>query len=187
MPTFLHVGDNAGQLETEHPCQGSSPCLKLVTQPPTQLPVALASLASFADTDSGAEGACVVCDVRWTTALWVTALCIGRATRLGASIVTLGSEAAEPVAVCDIAVPLRPHINSMVAVLATTRVEEDLMAISSQCGAANSTPRRRVPRSDNWGTVDRAGAPFKSCGAPGVDKQRSREQCPDVDLQARSA
>jgi hypothetical protein len=44
---FLHVGDNAGQPEPEQPCQGASPDLKLVTQPPAQLPVLLASFASF--------------------------------------------------------------------------------------------------------------------------------------------
>ena len=54
MPVFLHVGDSAGQLDAEHPCQGASPDLKLVTQPPTQLPVMLASFASFAVTDIGA-------------------------------------------------------------------------------------------------------------------------------------
>ena len=46
MPTFLHVGEYM-PLDPEHPCQGASPDLKLVTQPPTQLPVALASFASF--------------------------------------------------------------------------------------------------------------------------------------------
>jgi hypothetical protein len=51
---FLHVGDNAGQLDPLHPCQGSLPDLKLDWQPPAQLPVFLSSLASFADTDSSA-------------------------------------------------------------------------------------------------------------------------------------
>jgi hypothetical protein len=49
--TFLQVGDSAGQEDTEQPCQESFPDLKLVTQPPTQLPVMLASFASFSESE----------------------------------------------------------------------------------------------------------------------------------------
>jgi hypothetical protein len=55
---FLHVGDNDGQPDPEHPCQGSLPDLKLDWQPPAQLPVFLSSFASFAVTESdAADGA----------------------------------------------------------------------------------------------------------------------------------
>jgi hypothetical protein len=54
LATFLQVDDKIGQEDPEHPCQGALPDLKLVTQPPTQLPVMLASFASFAVTGIGA-------------------------------------------------------------------------------------------------------------------------------------
>lgn len=114
MATFLHVDDNVPP-ETEHPCQGASPDLKLVTQPPTQLPVALASFASCAVGDIGdADGVGVFGDVRGDTVLRATARCFGFCG-FGASTTTLGSEVVAPpegVAVCDIAVPLRPHSSS---------------------------------------------------------------------------
>jgi hypothetical protein len=52
----------------------------------------------------------------------------------------VGSLAAVPegVAACEIAVPPRPHINSAIDEL-IARVDENLTAMSSQCGAANST------------------------------------------------
>src|ERR1700704_4883134 len=99
-------------LDPEHPCQGASPDLKLVTQPPTQLPVALASFASFTVGDIG-DAACigVVGDVRGDTVLRTTAPRLGfcgLATCLGASTRTRGSEVALPEdgSGCDIAVPL---------------------------------------------------------------------------------
>ena len=125
MPTFLHVDDNV-PLETEHPCQGTSPDLKLVTQPPTQLPVAFASCAAGDIGD--ADGVGVVGDVRGDTVLRATARCFGfcgMATCFGASITTLGSEFVAPpegVAVCDIAVPLRPHRSSAIDKIATARL-----------------------------------------------------------------
>ena len=45
MPTFLHVDENAGQPDPEHPIQGALPDLKLVAQPPTQPPAAFAGAA----------------------------------------------------------------------------------------------------------------------------------------------
>ncbi len=134
MPTFLHVDDSAGQLDPEHPCQGASPDLKLVTQPPTQLPVAFASFASCAAGDIGdADGVGVVDDVRGDRVLRATARCFGASTR------TLGSEVVAPpegVAVCDIAVPLRPHSSSAIDKIATARLatksDENLIAMSSQ-------------------------------------------------------
>jgi hypothetical protein len=77
---FLHVDDNAGQPEDEHPRQGALPVLKLVWQPSTQLPEIRSRLASFAMTDVGAanvvasEGS-LVGDVRRDTALRATPRC----------------------------------------------------------------------------------------------------------------
>lgn len=68
---FLHVGEYPPP-EREHPFHGALPELKLVTQPPTQLPVTLASLASLADIGD-VEGAKAVGDVRGDTVLWAIA------------------------------------------------------------------------------------------------------------------
>ena len=140
MPTFLHV-DEYVPLDKEHPTQGASPDLKLVTQPPTQLPVAFASFASCAAGDI-ADGVGVVDDVRGDTVLRATARCFGFcgvATCFGASTRTLGSEVVAPpegVAVCDIAVPLRPHSSSAIDKIATARLatksNEAFIAMSSQ-------------------------------------------------------
>jgi hypothetical protein len=45
LPPFLHVDDNAGQPDPEHPIQGALPDLKLDGQPPTQPPAAFAGAA----------------------------------------------------------------------------------------------------------------------------------------------
>jgi hypothetical protein len=140
LPTFLQNCSHE-PLESEHPCQGSFADLKLDWQPPAQLPVALASLASFADTESGAaDGVRAATDARRDTVLRATAWCAGLgglATRFGASTTISGSELAalpEGVAVCDIAVPLRPHRSNAVDKMATarpaTKSNEALMAIS---------------------------------------------------------
>jgi len=78
--------------------------------------VVLASFASYAAGDIGdADGVGVVGDVRGDTVLRATARCFGfcgMATCFDASTTTLGSEVVAPpegVAVCDIAVPLRPQ------------------------------------------------------------------------------
>ena len=106
----------------EHPFQGWLPYLKLVWQPSVQLLEVLSSSASLAMTDPGADGVGAVGDIRPAPArrVWrtvdrpapCTVLC-GLATCFGASTVMLGSEVAEPVAVCDIAMPLGPHDNAM--------------------------------------------------------------------------
>jgi hypothetical protein len=56
----------------------------------------------------------------------------------------LGS-AAEPVAVCDIAVPLGPHRSSAIDVLATAGLnsDENLIAKLPHAGTADSTPERQ--------------------------------------------
>jgi hypothetical protein len=78
--------------------------------------------------------------VRWDTVLRAAALRFGVTTRFGASTMTPGSEVAERVAVCEIAVPPGPHINSAIDALATARLEENLMAISSRCAGSKFHP-----------------------------------------------
>ena len=132
LPAFLHVGEYV-PADTEHPCQGASPDLKLVWQPSTQLPVVFASFASCAATDIGdVDGVGVLGDVRGDTVLRATARC------LGASTTMFGSEVVAPegIAVCDIAVSLRPHSSSAIDKIATaelaTKSDENLTAVFSQ-------------------------------------------------------
>jgi hypothetical protein len=77
--------------------------------------------------------------VRWDTVLRAAALRFGVTTRFGASTMTPGSEVAERVAVCEIAVPPGPHINSAIDA-PTARREENLMAISSRCAGSKFHP-----------------------------------------------
>jgi hypothetical protein len=66
----------------------------------------------------------------------------GLATCFGATTVMEGSEAPEPVAVCDIAVPLRPHTNAvdkMAIAEGATMLDEDLMTLSSQIPAQKNS------------------------------------------------
>jgi hypothetical protein len=140
LPTFLHVDEDAGQPETEHPTQGRLPDLKLVTQPSTQLPVVFSSFASCAAGDIGdADGVGVVGDVRRDMVLRATARCFnfcGLATCFGASTTTLGRVVAPAEGVADIAVLLRPHSSSAIGKKATagpeTKMNEVFMAIFSQ-------------------------------------------------------
>src|SRR5258708_7239318 len=127
-----------------HPTQGLFPDGRLDTQPSTQLPVmAFGSFSSCAVGDIGeADGAGVVDDVRGDTVLRAAARCFGfcgRTTCFGASTRTLGSEVVAPpegVAVCAIAVLLRPHSNGAIDKIATARLatksDEILIALSSQ-------------------------------------------------------
>jgi hypothetical protein len=99
------------------------PDLKLVSQPPLQLLLALSSFATFPMTEFGAgDGAWAVGvrtagDTRRDTPVFAaclgTCVGIGRAACFGASTEIEGSGVAEPAAVCDIAVPLRPHSNAV--------------------------------------------------------------------------
>ena len=136
LPTFLHVDEKLGKAAKEHPTQGASPDLKLDAQPPAQLPVM--AFGSFASSRSAGDigdvdGVGVVDDVRGDTVLRATARCFGASTR------TLGSEVVAPpegVAVCDIAVPLRPHSSSAIDKIATARLatksNEAFIAASSR-------------------------------------------------------
>jgi len=120
LATFLHVNDSAGQLDAEHPCQGAAPDLKLVTQPPTQLPVRAASSASWA-VIGDADEVGVVGDVEGDAVVRAIACCSalrGPLTGFGALTRRVGSRVPssfEDAAVCDIAVLLRPHSNSAAA------------------------------------------------------------------------
>jgi hypothetical protein len=140
LPTFLHVPDVAGQADVEHPTQGALAVLKLVAQPPAQLPPVV--FASFATDDLGDA---VVGDVREDTVLRETVCgfgCCGLVTCFGASTRTLGSEVASPegVAACNIAVPPGPHSSSTIDEIAT---DENRMAMSSQI--ARTTFQTRCP------------------------------------------
>jgi hypothetical protein len=133
LPVFLHVDDSM-PLETEQPCQGSLPDLKLVWQPPAQLFVACSSLASFTDIDSGAAGGVgVIDDVGSETVRRVTTRGAGLcdlATCLGASTTTSGSEPAEGVAACDAAMPHRSGAAEKIAAARkATKRDENLIAM----------------------------------------------------------
>jgi hypothetical protein len=115
-----------------HPFQGALPDLKLDWQPSVQLLEVFSSLASCAITEFGAgDGVCAVGDVRREETVDVTGfgLC-GLATCFGASTVMPGSWPAGPVAVCDIAVSLRPHSNAVDRIAkaeGATKLEDNLM------------------------------------------------------------
>ena len=76
------------------------------------------------------------------------AICSGLcrlATCFGASTVMLGSGAAEPVAVCDTAVPLRPHSNAVDRIATAegaTGLDDNLMTMSSQIQDGHAVPMR---------------------------------------------
>jgi hypothetical protein len=134
---FLHVGEYT-PAEPEHPTHGASPDRKLVAQPPTQLPVTLASLASLADIGD-AEGAAAVGDVRGDTVLRAIArgsrFC-GLADCFGASTTTAGSEGVAPSDVVAASEPLRPQSSSPIEEKATARLvterDGNLITMSSQ-------------------------------------------------------
>jgi hypothetical protein len=91
-------------------------------------------------------------DVRADTVLRATARCFG------ASTTTLGSEVVAPegIAVCDIAVPLRPHSSSAIDKIATarpaTKRNEAFIAMSSQMrGREMPIPERYHASDTNLG------------------------------------
>jgi hypothetical protein len=114
------------------------PDLKLVTQPPTQLPVTLSSLASLADIGDTA-GAAAAGDVRGDAVLRAIArgsgFC-GLADCFGASTTTAGSEEMAPSEGVAASEPLRPQSSSPIEEKATARLvterDENLITISSQ-------------------------------------------------------
>jgi hypothetical protein len=134
---FLHVGEYTPP-ETEHPIHGVLAVLKLVAQPPTQLPVILPSLASSADIDD-VEGAAAAGDVRGDTVprliMRGSRFC-GLADCFGAWTTTAGSEEVAPSEVIAACEPLRPQSSSPIEDKATARLgaerDEILITISSQ-------------------------------------------------------
>ena len=162
-----------GQPDALHPIQGLSPDLKLVTQPPTQLPLIFSSLRIFAIIDSCAAVNGVVGDVGRDATLFATrvglcggfAVCCGLCGLticFGAWTVMLGSEGVvAAVVVCDIAVPLGPHVSSANDEIATAGPEkkrdESPIAVSSDWGGQPPTPSgsidiafSRMEAKHNW-------------------------------------
>jgi hypothetical protein len=87
--------------------------------------------------------------------LRATALCFGLVTCFGASTVTLGSEVAEPVGACDIAVPLRPHSSSIDKIATAglaAKSDENLMAMPSHWDG-HATPVCTVAYIHAWTPV----------------------------------
>jgi hypothetical protein len=173
--TFLHVVERAKPpADVEHPFQGWLPYLKLVWQPSVQLLEVFSSLASFANTESGAgAGVGVVGDVRPTVFATRLGLC-GLATCFGAWTVMLGS--VEPVAVCDTAVPLRPHSNAvdkMATAEGATKIDDHLMTMSFPNPGRNAVPMRaryhvfriELPRVENISAND-----FRHGGRENADR-----------------
>ena len=156
MRVFLHVEEYPPP-EVEHPCHGALPDLKLVAQPPTQLPVTLASLASLADTGD-VEGAAAVGDVRGDTVLRPivrgSRFC-GLADCFGASTTTAGSEAVAPSEVVAASEPRRPQSSSPIEEKATARLvterDEILIIISFQMW------RQPIPRKPGYHDPMRVG------------------------------
>jgi hypothetical protein len=145
---FLQVGEYPPP-EREHPVHGVLPDLKLVAQPPTQLPVTLASLASLADIDD--VGAVVAdSDVRGDSELRVTARgprFSGLADCFGAWTTIAGSEGVAPSEVVAASEALRPQSSSPIEEKAIARLvterDEILITISSQMW------RRAIPGNQN--------------------------------------
>jgi hypothetical protein len=140
---FLHVEEYPPP-EIEHPCHGALPDMKLVAQPPTQLPVTLASLASLADIGD-VEGAAAVGDVRGDTVLRAivrgSRFC-GLADCFGAWTTTAGSEEVPPSEVVAASEPLRPQSSSPIEEKATARLvtERDQSVLRAQCTKAKCRP-----------------------------------------------
>jgi hypothetical protein len=65
----------------------------------------------------------------------------GLATCFGATTVTPGSGVADP-AVCDIAVPLSKAVDRMATAEAATKLDDNLMTVSSQIQAGCAIPIR---------------------------------------------
>ena len=60
----------------------------------------------------------------------------------------------EGVAACEIAVPPGPHINGAIDELATARVDENLIAMSSQCGGMQFYPSSQGYPISGWLAID---------------------------------
>lgn len=73
----------------------------------------------------------------------------GLATCFGSMTVTVGSGVAEPIAVCDTAVPLRPLSNAidrMAITKGATELDDNLMMVSSRTKTDFAVPMCTTPR-----------------------------------------
>lgn len=153
MRLSLHVAEKGPCVcppaDSLHPTQGRLPCGRLDSQPPLQLLATFSSLAILPNIESGA-GAGVravdvwpVDDLRRDTTVFATCFgFFGLATCFGASTVMLGSELAEPVAVCDAAGPHSKAVDKIATAEGATKRDGNLMTISFRGRHAVPMPRR---------------------------------------------
>lgn len=129
------------------PIQGSFPCAKLDAQPPLQLLATFSRPAILPITEPGAYEGVRAVEVRAVDAVRRGAVVFaprsetcGFATCFGASTVTEGSVAAEPVGICDAAGAHSKTVDKAAMVEGTTRLDDNLMTMSFQCRDGNSAP-----------------------------------------------
>jgi hypothetical protein len=175
--TFLHVAEKGGGTppDAEHPFQGWLPYLKLVWQPSLQLLEIFSNAASFsmfvpgpANIAAGeVDRIAAAGDLRGDATVCATR-CGGRcglATCFGASTVMLGSWEPEPVAVCDIAGPLRPNSNAVdriATVEDARRLDDDLMTCPSKSGTENAVPMGAQYHNTRTGTTRRRHGSYRA-------------------------
>src|SRR3954468_4987758 len=122
-----------------HPTQGSLPLGKLDAQPPLQLLATFSRLAILPITEPGAYEGVRAVDVGAVDAVRRGAIVFaprsdtcGLATCFGASTVTGGIVAAEPIGICDAAGAHSKIVDKAAMVEGTTRLDENLMTMSFQ-------------------------------------------------------
>ena len=174
-----HVGENGAFVcpppDSLQPTQGSLPCGMLDSQPPLQLLATFSYFAILPNTVSGAGDAVraadddmrVVDDVRRDVRVSVprSTRC-GLAAGFGASTVTGGSVAAEPVGTCDTAGLLSNTADTTTMADDATKLDDNLM-------------RRVLPRPERWSR------PMNDNRHPWTNNLRLR-QCPAHDTSSSS-
>ena len=135
-----HVGEKGALVcpppDSLQPTQGSLPCGMLDSQPPLQLLATFSNFAILPKTVSGAgegvraadDDTRVVDDVRCDVSVPVprSTRC-GLAADFGASTVTGGSVAAEPVGICDAAGPLSNTADTATMADDAKKLDDNLM------------------------------------------------------------
>lgn len=131
------------------PIQGSLPCAKLDAQPPLQLLARASRLAILPITEPGAYDGVRVADVRAVDVVRRGAVVLaprsdrcGLAICFGASTVTAGRVAAEPVGICDAAGATSKTVDKAATAEGTTRLDDNLMTMSFQ--NRDGMPSRQV-------------------------------------------
>jgi hypothetical protein len=116
------------------PIQGSLPCAKLDAQPPLQLLARASRLASLPIAEPGAYEGVRAVDVRAVDTVRRRAVVFaprsdtcGLATCFGASTVTGGRVAAEPVGICDAAGAMSRTVDKTATAEGTTKPGDNLM------------------------------------------------------------